>query len=171
MRVRVPAALLCGYLMSGVVSGHPCRPPITLIIVRPREDVARTFEHRRGAYVDFYEALRDMIFLIYNHGMGLSDEPEDQVDDEPGDDEFGTLPFDFQLTTFRKLQHLRLYAAPPEPNEVSRAFYGRLSRSSGRRVSTHGTRSFRGLLTDRAPAGSPVTGLLMGCRARLGVST
>jgi len=24
-----------------------------------------------------------------------------------------------------------------------------------------------GLLTDRAPAGSPVTGLLMGCRARL----
>ena len=30
---------------------------------------------------------------------------------------------------------------------------------------------FGGLLTDRAPAGSPVTGLLMGCRARLGVST
>jgi hypothetical protein len=27
------------------------------------------------------------------------------------------------------------------------------------------------LLTDRAPAGSPVTGLLMGCRARFGVST
>src|ERR1039458_8017994 len=30
---------------------------------------------------------------------------------------------------------------------------------------------FGDLLTDRAPAGSPVTGLLMGCRARLGVST
>jgi hypothetical protein len=97
-------------------------PPITLIIVRPREDVARTFEHRRGAYVDFYEALRDMIFLIYNHGMGLSDEPEDQVDDEPGDDEFGTLPFDFQLTTFRKLQHLRLYAAPLVAHAATEAY-------------------------------------------------
>jgi hypothetical protein len=30
----------------------------------------------------------------------------------------------------------------PEPNEFSRAFCGRLSRSSGRRVSTHGTWSF-----------------------------
>ncbi len=59
-----------------------------------------------------------------------------------------------------------------EPNETSRAFSARLSRSSGRRVSTHGTRPLPGvLLTDRAPAGSPVTGLLMGCRARFGVST
>ena len=30
-----------------------------------------------------------------------------------------------------------------ESNEFSRAFCGRLSRSSGRRVSTHGTWSFR----------------------------
>jgi hypothetical protein len=30
---------------------------------------------------------------------------------------------------------------------------------------------FLGLISDRAPAGSPVTGLLMGCRARFGVST
>jgi hypothetical protein len=36
------------------------------------------------------------------------------------------------------------------------AFCGRLRRNSSRRVSTHGTRPhFRGLLTDRAPAGSP----------------
>jgi DNA-binding transcriptional MerR regulator len=63
------------------------------------------------------------------------------------------------------------YLSGKDTNEFSRAFCGRLSRSSGRRVSTHGNRSFRGLLTDRAPAGSPVTGLLMGCRARLGVST
>ena len=33
--------------------------------------------------------------------------------------------------------------AASEPNEFSRAFCGRLSRSSGRRVSTHGTWSFR----------------------------
>jgi putative transposase len=31
--------------------------------------------------------------------------------------------------------------------------------------------TFGGLTTDRAPAGSPATGLLMGCRARFGVST
>ena len=44
--------------------------------------------------------------------------------------------------------------------------------SSGRRVSTQQPRPLvGGLLVDRAPAGSPVTGLLMGCRARFGVST
>jgi hypothetical protein len=58
-----------------------------------------------------------------------------------------------------------------EPNEFSRAFCGRLSGSSYRRFSIHGTRSLGGLLTGRGPAGSPATGLLMGCRARLGVST
>jgi hypothetical protein len=58
------------------------------------------------------------------------------------------------------------------PNETSRGFLWEALASSGRRVSTRSTGlSFRGLLTDRAPAGSPVTGLLMGCRARFGVST
>src|SRR6266568_4922156 len=68
-----------------------------------REDADRTFSNRRDTYVDFYESLRDMAFLVYNFGMGLVEEPD-------GDD--GRLPFDFQLPTFRKLQHLRIYATP-----------------------------------------------------------
>jgi hypothetical protein len=67
-----------------------------------REDLARTFEHRRNAYVEFYESLRDTTFMIYNHKMGLSQPVEGQ--DEP--------PFDFQLPTYRKLQHLEVYATP-----------------------------------------------------------
>jgi hypothetical protein len=68
-----------------------------------REDADRTFEHRRDSYVDFYESLRDMTFLIYNFGIGHSEKPADDRD---------TLPPDFQLRTYRKLQHLRLYATP-----------------------------------------------------------
>jgi hypothetical protein len=41
-----------------------------------REDVARTFDHRRDAYSDFYESLREMALTAYNHGMGLRDEEE-----------------------------------------------------------------------------------------------
>jgi hypothetical protein len=67
-----------------------------------REDLARTFEHRRDAYVEFYESLRDMAFMIYNHGMGLCERPD-------GGDE---LPSDFQLPGYRKLQHLEVYATP-----------------------------------------------------------
>jgi hypothetical protein len=68
-----------------------------------REDADRTFEHRRDSYVDFYESLRDMTFLVYNFGMGLSEKPDDDSD---------SLPPDFQLRAYRKLQHLRLYATP-----------------------------------------------------------
>jgi hypothetical protein len=39
-----------------------------------------------------------MAFLTYNHGFGLSEEPE--------------LVPDWQLPTYRKLQHLRIYATP-----------------------------------------------------------
>jgi hypothetical protein len=60
-----------------------------------REDVARTFDHRRDAYSDFYESLREMALTAYNHGMGLRDERE-----------LG----EWQLPTYKKLQHLRLYA-------------------------------------------------------------
>ena len=64
------------------------------------------------------------------------------------------------------------------PNEICRSSFGKIGDSSGRRFSTQCSwsvpRSRRGggLRSDRAPAGSPVTGLLMGCRARPGgVST
>jgi hypothetical protein len=62
-----------------------------------REDAARTFDHRRDAYVAFYESLREMAFTAYNHGMGLRAERE-----------LG----EWQLPTYQKLQHLRLYGAP-----------------------------------------------------------
>ncbi len=55
-------------------------------------------------------------------------------------------------------------------NETSRGLLGRLA-SSGRRVSTQQPGPLVRPQGDRAPAGSPVTGLLMGCRARFGVST
>jgi hypothetical protein len=62
-----------------------------------REDAARTFDHRRDAYTEFYESLRDMAFAAYNHGMGLRDE-----------EELG----EWQLPTYQKLQHLHVYATP-----------------------------------------------------------
>lgn len=56
-------------------------------------------------------------------------------------------------------------------NEISRAsMRGSAAAATGRSALTL-TGPFGGLLTDRAPAGSPVTELLMGCRARFGVST
>lgn len=63
-----------------------------------REEVLRTFEQRRDAYVDFYETLRDMARTAYDHGMGLSEPAE--------------LSFDWHSETSRKLQHLRIYAGP-----------------------------------------------------------
>lgn len=61
-----------------------------------REDAARTFEHRRRAYSDFYESLKAMALQVYNHGMGLED----------GDKE---LPEGWQFPTFQRLQQLDLY--------------------------------------------------------------
>jgi len=79
-----------------------------------REDADRTFTDKRDAYVGFYESLRDMAFLIYNFGMGLSEQPNEA--EERG------LPFDFQLQTFRKLQHLRLYATPQTARRADEAY-------------------------------------------------
>lgn len=62
-----------------------------------REDSGRTFEHRREAYSQFYESLREMAFVAYNHGMGLNESEE--------------LENDWQLSTFRRLQHLQLYGS------------------------------------------------------------
>ena len=67
-----------------------------------REDAARTFEHRREAYSDFYESLRAMSLRAYGHGMGLSDDANEE----------DALPEGWQFPTFQRLQHLRLYATP-----------------------------------------------------------
>lgn len=67
-----------------------------------REDAARTFDHRREAYVEFYEALRGMALKAYLHGLGSHDP---SLDDE-------MLPADWQAPTLHRLQHLRIYASP-----------------------------------------------------------
>jgi hypothetical protein len=60
---------------------------------RAREDEARTFEHRREAYSDFYEAVKAMARMVYDT---LSEEDD--------------LPDDWYSEAFGKLSRLSLYA-------------------------------------------------------------
>jgi hypothetical protein len=76
-----------------------------------REDDARTFDHRRIAYSDFYESLQRMARRAYDFGMGLSDEVAE-----------GELPFDWQLDTFNKFQQLLLYATPSVAQAANDAY-------------------------------------------------
>jgi hypothetical protein len=73
-----------------------------------REDAARTFENRRDVYSAFYESLQDTALLVYNHALGLSDEPE--------------LPAKWQFPSFQKLQDLRLYATPAVSEAAASAY-------------------------------------------------
>jgi hypothetical protein len=70
-----------------------------------REDQALTFEHRRTAYVEFYESLRKMMLRVYDHGMGLSD------------DEGAELPWGWQTDAAEAVRRLEVYASP----EVTKA--------------------------------------------------
>ncbi|MEE3852781.1 hypothetical protein VZC37_20750 [Gordonia sp. LSe1-13] len=70
-----------------------------------REDQRLTFEQRRIVYVDFYEALRRMTLLAYNHGMDL------------GDSTAAELPWDWQTEAAEACRRLEVYASP----EVSAA--------------------------------------------------
>jgi hypothetical protein len=71
--------------------------------VRAREDAARTFDHRREAYSDFFESLKAMALRAYNHGLGIGNEPPD---------EDGDLPEGWQFPTFQKLQRVEMYGTP-----------------------------------------------------------
>jgi hypothetical protein len=73
-----------------------------------REDALRTFEHRREAYMDFYESVRELALTAYNFGMGLTD--------------FTELDPDWQLPTYRKLQHLQVYATDDTWEAASEAY-------------------------------------------------
>lgn len=75
-----------------------------------REDVARTFEHRRQAYGDFYVSLKAMALRAYNHGIGR------------GDDEDEELPEGWHFPTFQRLQHLELYATPTVAVKAGEAY-------------------------------------------------
>ena len=61
-----------------------------------REDEARTFEHRREIIENFYEALKALVSIIYDHSSGLIDNPE--------------LPEDWPADAYAKLTRLSLYA-------------------------------------------------------------
>jgi hypothetical protein len=61
-----------------------------------REDEARTFEHRRQTYADFYEAVKALARMAYGHCYGFTDEPE--------------LAEGWQSDAFAKLARLGLYA-------------------------------------------------------------
>jgi hypothetical protein len=65
------------------------------------EDEALTFEHRRIAHVEFFEALRKMQVRVEELAMGPRlGETHAQLDD------------DWQINAWEKLQHLELYATP-----------------------------------------------------------
>ncbi|WP_143658738.1 hypothetical protein [Streptomyces sp. IMTB 2501] len=61
-----------------------------------REDEARTFEHRRRSYVEFYEAVKALARTAYDHCYGFTDAPE--------------LPEGWQSHAFAKLAQLEFYA-------------------------------------------------------------
>ena len=60
-----------------------------------REDEARTFEHRREVFEDFYQAVKALARRAYDHGYGFDDTPE--------------LPFDWNADAAAKLNRLKLY--------------------------------------------------------------
>lgn len=74
-----------------------------------REDHSRTFEHRRTAYVEFYEALRAMMQRAYAHGLGLSDEGNE-------------LPEGWQTDAFEAARRLEVYASPDVSAKASVAY-------------------------------------------------
>jgi hypothetical protein len=61
-----------------------------------REDEARTFEHRREVFEDFYQAVKALARKAYCHGYGFTDGPE--------------LPDDWHEDAAAKLTRLGLYA-------------------------------------------------------------
>ncbi|MFG2079525.1 hypothetical protein ACGFI5_04090 [Micromonospora tulbaghiae] len=73
-----------------------------------REDEARTFDHRRESYVDFYDSLKTMARLAYDKGYGFLEEPE--------------LPDDWHMPAFERLNRLKIYAAPPVAAAAAAAY-------------------------------------------------
>jgi hypothetical protein len=60
-----------------------------------REDEARTFEHRREVFEDFYQAVKALARKAYDHGYGFDDTPE--------------LPFNWNADAAAKLQRVGIY--------------------------------------------------------------
>jgi hypothetical protein len=75
-----------------------------------REDLNRTFEQRRAAYVEFYESLGEMAGIVLNYELGISELETDK------------LPTEWRSPTFRKLQHLQIYASRDVSRIASAAY-------------------------------------------------
>lgn len=73
-----------------------------------REDEARTFEHRREAYVEFYVAVKALARTAYSHGYGFTDDEE--------------LPEGWQDDAAAKLHRLEFYADRPVASAASAAY-------------------------------------------------
>jgi hypothetical protein len=73
-----------------------------------REDEARTFEHRRQAYLDLYVAVKALAKTAYDHGFGLTDEED--------------LPEGWQSDAFDKLHRLQFYADRELAAAASKAY-------------------------------------------------
>jgi hypothetical protein len=76
------------------------------------EDTLRNFEHRPEAYVSFYESLREMARMAYDHGLGLGLPPLQE--------DGGELPFEWNMPTARELEHLRVYVYSMRPMRLQR---------------------------------------------------
>ena len=70
-----------------------------------REDAARTFEHRRTVYADFYNANGELGLWVHGYYDALYVEPRDP-DDDP------ELPLDWASAEYKQLELLELYATP-----------------------------------------------------------
>jgi hypothetical protein len=73
-----------------------------------REDEARTFEHRREAYMECYLAVKALASKAYDHGYGFTDGPE--------------LPEGWQDDAAAKLRRLEFYADRPVAAAASKAY-------------------------------------------------
>lgn len=73
-----------------------------------REDEARTFEHRREVFEDFYQAVKALARKAYDHGYGFDDTPE--------------LPFNWNADAAAKLQRLGIYVDRPSCIAAERAY-------------------------------------------------
>lgn len=76
-----------------------------------REDEARTFENRRVAYVEFFEALRRMHITVEQFAMGHIGTAFSELDE------------DWTVDAWEKLQHLQIYATPHVGSLASKAFF------------------------------------------------
>ena len=72
-----------------------------------REDEARTFEHRREAYLDFYVAVKALARRAYSHGYGFTE---------------AELPDDWHEEAAAKLHRLEFYADRELASSASKAY-------------------------------------------------